>query len=45
VPPGFVLTTETCLAFFASGKMLPPGLKQEYLEALCKARRLHSITA
>lgn len=36
VPPGFVITTETCLDFFSSGKTLPAGVKQEYLEALAK---------
>lgn len=37
MPPGFVVTTETCKAFFEAGKMLPPGLKEEYMEALAKA--------
>jgi pyruvate,orthophosphate dikinase len=50
VPPGFVITTETCLAFFSSGNMLPPGLKEEYLRALNKVRQdvassLHVIQA
>lgn len=36
VPPGFVVTTDTCKAFFEAGKTLPPGLKEEYMEALKK---------
>jgi len=37
VPPGFVVTTDTCRDFFEAGKTLPPGFKEEYLEALAKA--------
>lgn len=37
MPPGFVVTTEMCQAFFKAGKTLPPGLKEEYTEALAKA--------
>ncbi len=34
VPPGFVITTATCLDFFDAKHQLPPGLKEEYLAAL-----------
>jgi hypothetical protein len=34
VPPGFVITTTTCLDFFKAGKVLPPGFQPEYKEAL-----------
>lgn len=39
VPPGFVVTTDTCKAFFEAGKTLPPGLKEEYMAALAKVEK------
>jgi pyruvate, orthophosphate dikinase len=38
VPPGFVVTTDTCREFFEAGKTLPPALKEEYMAALAKVR-------
>jgi pyruvate,orthophosphate dikinase len=26
VPPGFIITTETCLSYFDNNEQLPPGL-------------------
>lgn len=37
VPPGFTITTETCIAYNESGKHFPPGLEstiQEHLKSL-----------
>ncbi|WP_317997490.1 pyruvate, phosphate dikinase [Vulcanimicrobium alpinum] len=34
VPPGFTITTETCLAYFDSGGHLPPGLGDEVRAAM-----------
>lgn len=39
MPPGFVVTTDTCKAFFEAGKTLPPGLKEEYMAALAKVEK------
>ena len=36
VPPGFVITSETCLEFFGGG--LPAGTKEEYMAALREVR-------
>ncbi len=33
VPPGFVVTTEACNAYFDAGKQLPEGLWEQVLEA------------
>ena len=34
VPPGFTITTETCLAYFDAGGHLPPGLGDEVRAAM-----------
>jgi len=34
VPPGFVVTTEACNAFFDAGKQFPEGMWQQVLEAM-----------
>ncbi|WXG47600.1 MAG: pyruvate, phosphate dikinase [Candidatus Atabeyarchaeum deiterrae] len=34
VPPGFIITTEVCRRFYASGKKLPAGLMEEVLAQL-----------
>jgi len=34
VPPGFTITTEVCIAYYAGGKKLPEGLKNEVKNAL-----------
>ncbi|MBA3356775.1 MAG: pyruvate, phosphate dikinase [Pyrinomonadaceae bacterium] len=36
VPPGFVVTTEACNAFFENGKNLPEGLWEQVKEGLSK---------
>ena len=34
VPPGFIITTETCLEFFHDNKCLPDGLADQYIKAI-----------
>jgi pyruvate,orthophosphate dikinase len=34
VPPGFVITTEACNAYYEAGRQLPEGLWEQVLEAL-----------
>lgn len=34
VPPGFVISTKTCLEYFESSPDLPAGLVEEYMEAI-----------
>jgi pyruvate,orthophosphate dikinase len=34
VPPGFTITTEVCTAYYANGRKLPDGLKQQVEAAL-----------
>jgi len=36
VPPGFIITTEACNAFFDAGKQFPEGMWEQTLEALRK---------
>ncbi|MEP6635382.1 MAG: pyruvate, phosphate dikinase, partial [Acidobacteriota bacterium] len=36
VPPGFVVTTEACIAFFANSKHIPEGLWDQVIEGLQK---------
>ena len=36
VPPGFTLSTEVCVAYYASGRTLPDGLEREVAEAIGK---------
>src|SRR5437762_11940248 len=33
VPPGFTITTESCLAYYASGGTFPKGLWEQYVPA------------
>jgi pyruvate,orthophosphate dikinase len=40
VPPGFTVTTEACLAYFASGNTLPEGLQQQSREAMQKVEQM-----
>jgi pyruvate,orthophosphate dikinase len=39
VPPGFIITTEVCKKFYASGKKLPPGLMNQVLVQLKKVEK------
>ncbi len=39
VPPGFTITTEACLAYFAGGGQFPEGLEQQIDEALAKVEQ------
>ncbi len=34
VPPGFVITTQTCLQYFESGNKLPEGLREQVRSAM-----------
>ncbi len=34
VPPGFTITTEVCIAYYAAGKTMPQGLESEIKKAL-----------
>jgi pyruvate,orthophosphate dikinase len=34
VPPGFTITTETCMAYYREGEKLPPGLMDEVRAAI-----------
>ncbi|NLV73163.1 MAG: pyruvate, phosphate dikinase [Chloroflexi bacterium] len=34
VPPGFTITTETCLAYFASGNKFPEGMQEQARQAM-----------
>jgi pyruvate,orthophosphate dikinase len=34
VPPGFTVTTEACISFFAADSRFPPGLWEQFLAAL-----------
>lgn len=36
VPPGFTITTEVCVGYYANGKQLPSDLKRQVAEALSK---------
>ncbi len=40
VPPGFTLTTEACIAFYAAKQKHPPGLKKEAQAHLAKVEKL-----
>ena len=39
VPPGFVVTTEACNAFFANGKKFPDGLWDQVKEGLTELEK------
>jgi pyruvate, orthophosphate dikinase len=39
VPPGFTITTEVCMAFYANGRQLPAGLEAEVEAALASVGR------
>jgi pyruvate,orthophosphate dikinase len=41
VPPGFTITTELCLQYFAAGRQVPAGLEQEVRQSL---RWLEEVT-
>ena len=41
VPPGFTITTDACVQFFAAGNKFPPGMWEEALVAL---RRVEKVT-
>lgn len=34
VPPGFIITTESCLAYYEAGEKFPPGMWEQTLSAL-----------
>ena len=44
VPPGFTISTEACLAYFAAGNRYPEGLWEEVLTALRKVERAAGTT-
>ena len=39
VPPGFTITTETCLKYYALGRRNPPGLEDELAAAMTELER------
>jgi pyruvate,orthophosphate dikinase len=39
VPPGFTITTEVCIAYYANGKKLPATLQDEVKKALTKIEK------
>jgi len=39
VPPGFTITTEACVDYFAAGETLPDGVWQDILEAVAELER------
>ncbi len=39
VPPGFTITTEVCIAYYAGGKKLPEGLKNDVKAALARIEK------
>ncbi len=39
VPPGFTITTEVCVAYYANGKKLPDSLKGQVEEALAQVEK------
>ena len=39
VPPGFTITTEACVDYFAAGETLPDGLWEDILEAVAELER------
>ncbi len=44
VPPGFTITTEVCTAYYANGRKLPDGLKEEVEAALAEVGRAVGAT-
>lgn len=40
VPPGFTITTEVCTYFYAHKQTLPPGLAQQYQEAIANLEKV-----
>src|ERR1700748_1198761 len=39
VPPGFTITTEVCVGYYANGKKLPDQLETQVAEALAQVER------
>jgi pyruvate,orthophosphate dikinase len=39
VPPGFTISTEACVEYYRRGKMYPPGMWEEALQALKRIER------
>ncbi|MGH2462247.1 MAG: pyruvate, phosphate dikinase, partial [Candidatus Limnocylindria bacterium] len=39
VPPGFTITTEACVDYFAAGETLPDGLWEDILDAVARLER------
>ncbi len=39
VPPGFTITTETCLKYYALGRRNPPGLERDVQSAMVELER------
>jgi pyruvate,orthophosphate dikinase len=44
VPPGFTITTETCLKYYALGRRNPPGLRDAVASAMSELERRTSKT-
>lgn len=43
VPPGFTISTEVCVAYYAQGKKLPEGLKEQVARALSEVERISGV--
>ncbi len=39
VPPGFTITTDVCVSYYANSKQIPDGLKEQVAEALAKVEK------
>ncbi|MBK1622714.1 pyruvate, phosphate dikinase [Afifella marina] len=44
VPPGFTISTEACNWFYANGRQMPEGLREQVAEALAKLEKLQGKT-
>lgn len=44
VPPGFTITTEVCTGYYANGKQVPEGLKEQVASALAQVERIAGST-
>ena len=43
VPPGFVITTQTCLEYFDSGFQFPQGLKEQVCQAMAEVEKAMNL--
>ena len=43
VPPGFVITTQTCLEYFDNGFKFPKGLTNQVRQAMAEVEKAHEL--